>query len=88
MVSIGFSKGFTEFVIAIALFEKFRCKNFILCVKVGNMTRHSSKQNKLRYVNLYDGARGRSPSKNGNLQYHNQNHRVYHKFWKKQNHQK
>ena len=41
---------FTKFMISISLFEKFCCQNFITSIKVVDMTRHSSKTNKLRNI--------------------------------------
>ena len=60
VTSIEFWKHFTEFVIPITLFEKFRCKNLISGVKVSDMTRHSSKP-----ISCDRCSKGISPSKNG-----------------------
>ena len=60
-------------------------KNFIMCIKVSHMTRHSSQSNKLRNVNTARGRTGNVPVlKKENLLCQNQSYRAYHKFWMKQ----
>ena len=41
-------------MIPISLSEKFCCQNLITSIKVINMTRNSSKSNKLRNIQVYD----------------------------------
>ena len=66
-------------MIPIPLFEKFGSQSFVTSIKVRQITRYSSKPNNLKTVNTIKRVRGTSSSKTGNLQYQNQNHRVYHK---------
>ena len=51
MPPIKFRERLTKFMISIALSEKFCCQNLITSIKVINMTRNSSKSNKLRNIN-------------------------------------
>ena len=48
MPPIKFRERLTKFMISISLSEKFCCQNLITSIKVINMTRNSSKSNKLR----------------------------------------
>ena len=48
MPPIKFSERLTKFMISISLSEKFCCQNLFTSIKVINMTRNSSKSNKLR----------------------------------------
>ena len=50
MSTIQFRKGFSKFMIPIALLEKFGRETFISSVEVCNMIADSSKPNKLRNV--------------------------------------
>ena len=50
MSVIKFRKSFSEFMIPIALLEKFGCLIFITRVEVCNMIAHSSKPNKVQVV--------------------------------------
>ena len=51
MPPIKFRERLTKFMIFISLSEKFCCQNLITSIKVTNMTRNSSKSNKLRNIN-------------------------------------
>ena len=51
MPPINLWKRLTKFLISIPLSEKFCCQNLITSIKVINMTRNSSKSNKLRNIN-------------------------------------
>ena len=51
MPPIKFRERLTKFMISISLSEKFCCQNLITSIKVINMTRNSSKSNKLRNIN-------------------------------------
>ena len=51
MPPIKFRERLTKFMISIFLSEKFCCQNLITSIKVINMTRNSSKSNKLRNIN-------------------------------------
>ena len=46
-----FRERFLKFMISISLSEKFCCQNLTTSIKVINMTRNSSKSNKLRNIN-------------------------------------
>ena len=52
MPPIKFRERLTKFMISISLSEKFCCQNLITSIKVINMTRNSSKSNKLRNINI------------------------------------
>ena len=65
MPPIKFRERLTKFMISISLSEKFCCQNLITSIKVINMTRNSSKSNKLRNINTIDAERGTSPSRKG-----------------------
>ena len=45
-----FGKCFAEFMIPIALLEKFGSEEFVTIIEVSNMRRYSGKANKLRYI--------------------------------------
>ena len=49
---------FSKLMIPIAPMEKFSGKNFITCIEVSSMTRHSSNSNELRNVNTVRGRTG------------------------------
>ena len=48
-------------MIPIALMEKFTSQNFVTCIEVSHMTRHSSKSNTLRNLNTVRGRTGKVP---------------------------
>ena len=52
MSAIKFGESLSKFMIPIALLEKFGSKTFITGIEISVMTRHSSKPNKLRNINL------------------------------------
>ena len=58
MSTIKFRKGFSKFMIPIALLEKFGRQRFISSVEVCNMIADSSKPNKLRNVYQLTGKEG------------------------------
>ena len=57
--SMKFRKGFAKFMIPIALFKKFLCKQFIASVEVSNIARCSSKTNELTDIDSI-GCRARN----------------------------
>ena len=65
-------------MIPIALLEKFSSLNLITCIEVSHMTRHSSKSNKLRNINIVRVRTGTYPFKKKHLLCRDQNNRVYH----------
>ena len=65
MSAIKFGESLSKFMIPIALLDKFGSLTFITGIEINQMTRHSSKPNKLRNINPVRGRTGNVTIKNG-----------------------